>query len=286
MDLTPEAIFGLLKSTDNFVVDLDDAWKWIGYSTKGNAKRLLEDEFEKGLDYITLEGQGAGVFIRNDKNTKTGRSSIQIRMTVACFKEFCMASRTSKGKEVRRYFRLCEEQLKEIFAARPKATLDQEWSVWCQRYDIRIDLKDRLRPELMNRVARWAMANSKNPQKICSEVHDAMNERIQWLKSQAIKRCTGLSVGKLIRDYFGTEPLTVYAAINKLTINFIDDESLPPLTALHKACDVYLSRSYSPKLLSLDENLYSQGKRLKVARKARELEQGKQLSLFLESQAS
>lgn len=276
MDLTPEAIFGLLKSTDDFVVDLDDAWKWIGWREKRDAKDVLIRNFEEGVDF-----SGFGT-----KSPSGGRPSEWILLTIDCFKSLAMMAGTSQGKAVRKHFLDCEKQLKLIVISQHKVTLDQEWSMWQQRYDIRIDLKDRLRPELMNQVARWAIGNGKNPQTSCSEVHDAMNERIQGLKSQAIKRRTGLSVSKLIRDYFGTEPLTVYAAINKLTINFIDDESLPPLIALHKACDVYLSRSYSPKLLSLDENVYSQGKRLKVARKVRELDQGKQLSLFSESQAS
>lgn len=283
MDLTPDNVFGLLRSTDEFPVDFDDAWRWIGYSTKGNAKRLLEEDFEKDLDYEIPSEQGGQVFIKNDKNPKGGRPVVEIRMTVACFKEFCMAARTPEGKEVRRYFRRCEEQLKAIYAAQvpePVSTLDQEWSMWQQRYDIRIDLKDRLRPALMSLTAQWAEANAQSPITLCSAVHDAMNERIQGIKSQVIKDRTGLSVTELIRDYFGTEPLAVYSAINKLSINFVVDEGMEPLEAVHRACDVFLSLSYQPKPVPMLENLYSQGGRLKAARKRRQLQKPQQLDLF------
>ena len=283
MDLTPDNIFGLLQSTNEFPVDFEDAWQWIEYSTKGNARRLLEEDFEKGMDYVILSEQEDQVFIRNDKNPKGGRPVVEIRMTVACFKEFCMAARTPKGKEVRRYFRRCEEQLKAIYAAQtpePVSTLDQEWSMWQQRYDIRIDLKDRLRPALMSLTAQWAENNDYSPITLCSAVHDAMNERIQGIKSQVIKQRTGLSVTEFIRDYFGTEPLAVYSAINKLSINFIVDDGMEPLDAVHRACDAFLSRSYQPQPVPIIENLYSQGGRLKAARKRKKLQQGVQISLF------
>lgn len=276
MDLAPETIFGLLKSTDDFVVDLDDAWKWIGWREKRDAKDVLIRNFEEGVDF-----SGFGT-----KSPSGGRPSEWILLTIDCFKSLAMMAGTSQGKAVRKHFLDCEKQLKLIVSSHYKVTLDQEWSMWQQRYDIRIDLKDRLRPELMSLVAKWAEDNAKSPRKVCSQVHDGMNERIQGIKSQVIKHRTGLSAGDLIRDYFGTEPLTVYAAINKLSINFIVDEKLAPLVALHKACDIYLSRSYSPKPLPIVENLYSQGKRLKVARRVKQLEQGNQLSLFSESQAS
>jgi hypothetical protein len=161
-----------------------------------------------------------------------------------------------------------------------ESTLDQEWTIWQQRYDIRINLKDRLRPALMTLAAQWAESNNQSPITVCSDVHDAMNERIQGIKSQTIKQRTGLSVAELIRDYFGTEPLAVYSAINKLSINFIIDDGMEPLQAVHRACDAFLSRSYQPQPVPMLENLYIQGTRIKAARKRKELQWGQQLDLF------
>ena len=32
------------NNLDDFIVDLDEVWKWIGFSTKGHAKTLLTKE--------------------------------------------------------------------------------------------------------------------------------------------------------------------------------------------------------------------------------------------------
>jgi hypothetical protein len=39
---------------DAFVVDFDNIWKWCGFTRKDNAKRLLEKNFEKDIDYIVF----------------------------------------------------------------------------------------------------------------------------------------------------------------------------------------------------------------------------------------
>ena len=41
------------KNTD-FVVDLDNIWKWLGFKQKIDAKRLLEKHFTINLDYKNL----------------------------------------------------------------------------------------------------------------------------------------------------------------------------------------------------------------------------------------
>lgn len=159
--------------------------------------------------------------------------------------------------------------------------LEQEWQRWQQRYDIRIELKDFLRPELMNAVVRWAEANSVSPITLCSAVHDAMNERIQGAKARQIRLMGGLPLGVLLRDHFGAAPLTGYAAINRIAKNGIDDRGLEPVQAVHEACDCYLGKAFIPKLVPIAENLYSQGRKLKAARQNKKLRQGIQLDLTL-----
>jgi len=86
-----------LQSTDNpYPIAFDEAWQWIGFSTKGNAKRVLDKNFEEGADYL--------VFINSDKNPQGGRSTHEIHLTTDCFKSFCMLAQTEQGKAVRRYF--------------------------------------------------------------------------------------------------------------------------------------------------------------------------------------
>jgi hypothetical protein len=157
---------------------------------------------------------------------------------------------------------------------------EQEYVRWQQRYDIRVELKDVLRPELMNAAVAWAQSNGVSPQTLCSDVHDAMNERIQGAKSQQIRTLGGLPMAVLIRDYFDASPLMSYAAINKLAKNAIQDRGIEPLVAVYEACDFYLGKAYVPKLLPISENVHSQGQRVRRARRKSRLDKGIQLNLL------
>lgn len=159
--------------------------------------------------------------------------------------------------------------------------IDQEFMAWQQRYDIRVYLKDFLRPELMNSVVRWSVQNGKSPITFCSIVHDLMNERIQGARSKQIQLLGGLPLGTLVRDYFGASPLVTYSAINKLAKNAIDDRGLDPVQAVHEACDHFLGKAYEPKLIGLEENLYAKGNKLVQARKRKRLSSASQLQLNL-----
>lgn len=157
---------------------------------------------------------------------------------------------------------------------------EQEYVRWQQRYDIRIELRDVLRPELMNAVVTWAQSNRMSPQTLCSDVHDVMNERIQGFKSQQIRTLGGLPMAVLIRDYFDASPLMNYAAVNRLAKNAIQDRGIEPRAAVHEACDCYLGTAYVPKLLPISENVYSQGQRVSKARRKSRLKKGIQLNLL------
>jgi hypothetical protein len=49
------SFYGFLKydSNNDFVIDLDDVWRWVGFSNKAHSKHLLEKQFVIDKDYIT-----------------------------------------------------------------------------------------------------------------------------------------------------------------------------------------------------------------------------------------
>lgn len=101
--ILPESlVFGLLESTDRFPIDLDDAWKWIGWSKKQDAKELLLNNFRDGKDFLR----------KGVKSPAGGRPSESIVLTVDCFKSLAMMAGTPKGQKVRDYFIDCENELK------------------------------------------------------------------------------------------------------------------------------------------------------------------------------
>lgn len=163
--------------------------------------------------------------------------------------------------------------------------VDKEYIAWQERYDIRIELKDTLRTELMGAVSAYAKINGLNPIKLCSRVHDTMNECIQGAKSRDIIAFNGLPLADLIRDYFDTKPLHIYAAINRIAINKILDSNIHPIEAVHHACDVYLGSRYVPKIVNKVENIHSLGRKLQQARKTKSLPTHTQLTLFPNDEA-
>lgn len=66
----------------DFVIDLDDVWKWLGFSTKQKAKMLLEKHFTPEQDYTnSLNQQG-----KRCANARGGQNKEVIMLTVRAFK--------------------------------------------------------------------------------------------------------------------------------------------------------------------------------------------------------
>ena len=83
--------------TEDYPIDLENVYRMIGFTTKGNAKRTLENNFTKDEDYkIEL--------IHTDKRTIGGSIVEQIMLNTDTFKNLCMLIKTEKGKEIRKYY--------------------------------------------------------------------------------------------------------------------------------------------------------------------------------------
>ena len=80
------------KSND-FVIDLDDIWKWLGFSQKIRAKELLEKNFKLDIDYKL-------VFSLPGENSKGGRPSDKFMMNIKTFKKMCLKANTSKANDI------------------------------------------------------------------------------------------------------------------------------------------------------------------------------------------
>ncbi len=94
------------KSND-FVIDLDDIWRWLGYNKKQKAKELLENYFKLDIDYKK-------VFTPEGKNSKGGRPSDKFMLNIRTFKKMCLKANTSKANEIHEYYLKLEETLHEV----------------------------------------------------------------------------------------------------------------------------------------------------------------------------
>jgi phage anti-repressor protein len=87
------------ESTEQYPVDFDKAWNWLGYCRKDVAKRIIEREFKQNEDYyISL--------IRSAEQTdnRGGRNRQQIMLTQSCFEHFCLKADTPAGRQIRDIF--------------------------------------------------------------------------------------------------------------------------------------------------------------------------------------
>ena len=115
MEFSHELALMLLNSTDLFPADFEQAWRWIGYSTKQKAKNKLANNFEERIDYTITQ------MVKRVEGNRGG-GSVQfesIRLTVDCFKSLGMMAGTQKGKEIRRYFLECEQIAKQAVEVIP-----------------------------------------------------------------------------------------------------------------------------------------------------------------------
>lgn len=99
ISFSQELAFSIYSSKEDYPVDLDDAWQWLGYDQKSNCLNKLKNNFEDGEDFSS----------QSVKSPTGGRPRSAIYLTVECFKSLGMMAGTSQGKAIRKYFIECEK---------------------------------------------------------------------------------------------------------------------------------------------------------------------------------
>lgn len=95
--------------TNDFVIDLDNIWIWLGFSTKQKAKILLENSFVINRDYILLNLQA-----KQSSDTRGGHNKQTFLLNIRTFKLFCIKAGTAKANEIHEYFIKLEDIMNEI----------------------------------------------------------------------------------------------------------------------------------------------------------------------------
>jgi phage anti-repressor protein len=95
---------------NDFIVDLDDVWKWLGFTQKVSAIRVLEKNFTSNIDYKTALQFGKASLEKQNG----GQNKQTILLTIKCFKSLCLKSQTKKASEIHEYYMKLEETLHEI----------------------------------------------------------------------------------------------------------------------------------------------------------------------------
>lgn len=103
------------QATD-FIIDLDDIWKWLGFTNKANAKILLMKYFINEKNYKFLLDPS----IKQNKKGSGGHNRENIMLNIQTFKKICMKAGTKKADEIHDYFIKLEEIIQETLAEQSK----------------------------------------------------------------------------------------------------------------------------------------------------------------------
>ena len=97
-------------SKNDYVIDIDNVWKWLDFSQKDAAKRVIEKNFLINKDYKIFAPQVGGA----KKDTRGGHNKEVIMLNVETFKKFCLKAGTKKDDEIHDYFIKLENIMFEI----------------------------------------------------------------------------------------------------------------------------------------------------------------------------
>jgi hypothetical protein len=86
--------------TDDYVINLDNIWQWLGFSQKAMAKRTLERYFSIDTDYKVLRPNSRD----QPKEGRGGHNKETILLNIHTFQMLCIKADTKKAYEIHGYF--------------------------------------------------------------------------------------------------------------------------------------------------------------------------------------
>ena len=95
---------------NDFVIDLDNVWKWLGFQQKYHSKNLLEKQFIINRDYKIFAPAHSGA----KTGTRGGHNKEIIMLNIDTFKKFCLKAGTKKADEIHDYYIKLENVLQDF----------------------------------------------------------------------------------------------------------------------------------------------------------------------------
>jgi hypothetical protein len=94
-------------SKNDFVIDMENIWKWLGYSRKDHCKVVIIKQFKEQIDYKVYASASS-------EGKRGGSNKEKITMTINTFKKLCLKSNTKKADEIHEYCIKLEEIMVEL----------------------------------------------------------------------------------------------------------------------------------------------------------------------------
>ena len=93
---------------NDFIIDLDNVWKWLNFCQKQRAKELLEKNFIEEKDYKCLL-----TFESEQKKGRGGHNIKKYFLNIKTFKSLCLKAGTKKADEIHEYYLKLEDLIQE-----------------------------------------------------------------------------------------------------------------------------------------------------------------------------
>jgi hypothetical protein len=128
----------------SFVINLDDIWKWVGFTRKDNAKALLIKNFIENINYKILLLQP------QEQDLHGGHNKEMIMLTINTFKKFCMKAATKRADQICDYYIKMENITFNYI--QNKITESNDIQLQQQKHSILLDKLDKKRTLYITRV--------------------------------------------------------------------------------------------------------------------------------------
>lgn len=100
------------RDKNDFIIDLDKIWKWLGFQSKFNSKRVLEKNFMIDTDYTLSLLNHAN----QTNKTRGGHNKETFLLSVKTFKSLCLKAGTKQADNIHEYYIKLEEILNTTIA--------------------------------------------------------------------------------------------------------------------------------------------------------------------------
>ena len=230
---------------DDFVVNLENVWKFIGFSNKANGKRLLKQHFTENRDYKIIfihSNENKTLLIRSDEQkNKDNRCTTVIRtddgkfrsenimLNINTFKKLCLKSNTDNADKIHDYYIKLEMVYNELMKEqlREQKTLVEEQKTLVEEQKTLVQEKENLLLEQKKELNKYK-------EKVYEEVEkrgfvyviktDSYNfYKVGKTKDIVIKRVKGLQTGNVNNIQILMEFPTSNPDLLERTVHYILD---------------------------------------------------------------
>jgi hypothetical protein len=150
---------------NDYIINLDNIWNWLGFSQKIKAKQLLEKHFKLNIDYKIFNNHEI-----KTENKHGGSNKENIMLNIKTFKLFCLKAETKKAKELHEYYVKLEEILQE--------TIIEE----CNELRIQLENKDTKILQIENKNKDLIKSNELEKQNMLLREYGSIGSLVYILK--------------------------------------------------------------------------------------------------------